>query len=536
MSELTANFHFLRPDWLWLMLTLPPLLWWLWRRRQSPGQWGQWVDFELQPHVLTEARGGLASADRLRALAVTLVVILVSLALAGPSWHKREVPLFDQDSALVVALDLSRSMRAEDLKPSRLERARLKLLDLLDARPEGQTALVAFAGEPFVVSPLTRDNRTIRLLVPAMEPDIMPVKGSRISSAVSRSLDLLRNAGALNNGRILIMTDGSDEDDAREAGELASGQDVPVSVIGFGSREGAPIPSGGGFIKDRDGDIVTARLDESVLENLATSTGGQYHRMSVDNSDIEAVLPRSLGEDLSETEGKQARWIDSGFWLLLPLLLLCALGFRRGALAVPLVLALSLPSPPAQAFDLDELWLNGNQKGQQAFESERYDEAQAHFNDREWRAAAAYRNGDYTRAADLLKDIETARAQYNRGNALVKMNDANGARAAYRRALHLQPDHADAQHNLKLLDQPPSDQQDQQSGDEGEQGDSGEQDSQGEQQQNSEGQQGQSEESDQQNPNRHQQGQSQQQDPQQNQSESQHDPQNGQQGEQQSEG
>src|SRR5690606_10759839 len=213
-----AEFHFLRPWWLAAIPIGLALLWWLLGVRATGGGWRQVVDRSLQPYVLAETT--VLGGRRCQAVAATAALVIAALALAGPTWERLPVPAFRSDDALVVALDLSRSMDAADVQPSRLARAKLKLLSLLERRGGGQTALVVFSAHAFTVTPLTTDTRTISSLVGALSSDIMPSRGSRVAVGIDKAAALLRQGGAP-RGEILLITDASvgvgDLDAARAA-------------------------------------------------------------------------------------------------------------------------------------------------------------------------------------------------------------------------------------------------------------------------------------------------------------------------------
>ena len=199
-----AAFHFLYPQAFWLLLLLVPLWFWILRRRQQQSGWQELIDPALAPFVLTgrERRQSLFSL-----LVFSAIALLSILAMAGPAWEKKEVPVFRQQQALVIALDLSASMYAQDLSPNRLEQARFKVMDILQTRKGEQTGLVVFAGDAFPVSPLTDDIKTIEAQMKNLTPDIMPVQGGALGLAIERSMELLRQAGA-KSGNILLITDG----------------------------------------------------------------------------------------------------------------------------------------------------------------------------------------------------------------------------------------------------------------------------------------------------------------------------------------
>lgn len=441
-----SEFHFIRPLWLLALLPCAALLAWHYLSKRRKGLWTGYVEPQLWPHVLA----GRDEGRRLRPLLLSLLAAtLCVLALAGPAWERLPQPVFRNQSALVIALDLSSSMNSEDIKPSRLQRARHKLLDVLKRRGEGQTALIVYAGAAFAVTPLTDDINTIRAQVADLETRLMPAQGSRPDLAVEKALELLAQGG-VQRGHLLLITDQADPDLLEPARDRLLGAGHGFSILGVGTLEGAPIPAaGGGFLKDRNGAIVIARLNESELRRL-----GPYRRIGVDDSDIDYLLPdsnpRLFADAGKETGLKTDTWRDEGPWLLLPLLPLAALAFRRGLLLWACLLIFPW-APPARAFSWQDLWLNDNQRGQRAFESEQYETAQRLFDDPEWRAASAYRRGDYEQAAAALAEAATADAHYNRGNALARLGKTEEAIASYERALELDPQHEDARYNRDLL-------------------------------------------------------------------------------------
>ncbi|HSD37996.1 MAG TPA: VWA domain-containing protein [Rhodocyclaceae bacterium] len=457
MTTLLANFHFLRPLWLLALLPLAALLWQIGRQRLVSRSWQSVVDARLLSHLLIgeDTHRGPWSFG-----ALALGGVLGIFALAGPAWQKLEQPVFRQQSALVVLLDLSRSMDAADIKPSRLQRAELKLRDILEQRKEGDTALVVYAATPFVVSPLSSDAKAIASQIGSLTTDLMPAQGSRPDRAIAMAQQLLTQAGATQGGVLLITgrVDGAPAGAVKDAITHLTAAGHALSIMGVGTPEGAPIPdSNGGFIKDRDGSMVLPRLDDGALEALARQGHGSYRRLAIDDSDFHALLApfeNVLDEKASKkVEGLNSdQWRDEGPWLLLPLLLLGALAFRRGYMVVMLVFFL-LPMPrPAQAFEWSSLWQRDDQRAQQALKEKDAKKAARLFHDPQWRAAANYRAGDYQAALDGLKGIDSADAAYNRGNALAQMSQYQEAIAAYDDALKRQPDFPDAKHNKELVE------------------------------------------------------------------------------------
>lgn len=444
------DFHFLRPGWFWTLLPLALLLAWFAIGKIRNGQWAKVVDPQLLEHVLT----GEQHRGRLRPLALLgLAGMLAITALAGPAWKKLPLPVFKDQSALMILLDLSRSMDSQDLKPSRLERARHKLTDILRQRRTGQTGLIVYAAQPYTVTPLTDDTETINAHVSSLSTDLMPAQGSRPDLAIRKAMELFDQAG-VRHGKVLFITDGLDSGQVGKAVDDLTAAGHELRVLGVGSAGGAPVPvPGSGFLKDASGAIVIPKLDEAALRQVVAGRG-MYHGLTIDDSDINYLLAETPAAGLNlqtkETDLKTDTWRDEGPWLLLPVLLLAALAFRRGLLVAGIFLLLPL-SKPADAFEWNSLWLNRDQRGAQKLDEGDAEQAAGLFGDPEWRGVAQYRAGNYEAAVDSLNGIETADALYNKGNALAQLGRTDEAISAYEQALKLNPQHEDARYNRDQL-------------------------------------------------------------------------------------
>jgi Ca-activated chloride channel homolog len=448
------EFHFLRPLCLSLLVPWALLLWRLWQQKIGTSFWQQVCDPELIPHIVTVA----ASQQRRRHLIPYFVGGLLAItALAGPTLERQPQPVFREQAGLVILLDLSRSMSAVDLAPSRLDRARFKIKDLLSARAGGQTGLVVFAAQPFTVAPLTDDSRTIDAQLAILTPDLMPAQGSDIPAALKHARGLLKQAGYL-HGDMLLVTDGIEMKDLARARAALVKSGMRLSVLGVGTAAGAPVPDvGGGFISDSQGGIVISKLESNELTQLAQGTGGIFVPIATTNTDIDALLALfKRGQtmaDATRTDLTANEWRDLGPWLLLPLLACAALAFRPG-LALLGLLALGLSTAqPARA----DWWLTPDQAGQRAFNAQRYHEATKQFTDRRWRAAAQYRADKFEQTLTELEKARDPEDIYNKGNALARLGRYEDAIAAYDSVLKEIPGHEDAAHNRdivqKIIDQ-----------------------------------------------------------------------------------
>lgn len=447
-----SQFHFLRPQWWLALLPLALALWAYARRRVGSGPWARIVDPLLLPHVV---EGQPAALQPWPLVMLGVGGVLAIAALAGPTWSRLPQAVYQSTDGLAIVLDLSRSMEATDLAPSRLKRARFKVADILARRREGQTALVVYAGSPFVVTPLTEDTTTITAQLPALSPQLMPSRGSRADLGLNKAAELLRQAG-LHEGQILLITDGVDLGRAQPVAEALRRQGFPLSVLGVGTPQGAPIPlHKGGFLYAGDGSIVISRLDPTQLTRLARAGGGRYRSLTADDSDILGLLAVDARPDPAQARQASGiavdRWRDEGAWLLLPLLPLAALAFRRGWLLM-LVAVVVAPLPrPGHALDWTTLWARPDQQASAALERGEARRAAELFQDPAWRGVAQYRAGDYAGSAHSLEPLDDAQSWYNRGNALAQAGEYREAIRAYDEALKRDADLEDARYNRALV-------------------------------------------------------------------------------------
>ncbi len=473
-----AEFHFLRPWWL---LVLPFGVWLSWQLTRSGNLGGRWravVDQALQSYVLTGS--SIVFKERRTALVVAILAwLLTTFALAGPTWERLPTPTVRSEEALVVVLDLSRSMDAVDVEPSRLARAKLKLLSLLERRESGQTGLVVFSAHAFTVAPLTSDRRTIALLVASLSSDIMPSRGSYPEAGLEKAAQLLRQTGLV-RGEIMMITDAQVSPTSLSIAQDLYREGYTVHVLAVGTRDGGPIVEpGGGFLTDQTGQVVIPRLDSAPLQRLANRGGGRFATLTADDRDLDYLLSptSSVAGDLDNSGRSEPyqiiAWRDRGLWLVLLLVPIVALAFRRGWVVVWGVW-LALPVPQAQAATWVDLWQTRDQQGQEAFQAEEHERAAALFEDPSWRAAAQFRAGDYQDSAATLEGLDTPDAQYTRGNALAGAGQIAPAIAAYERVLEMDPEHEDARYNRDLLLQQPPQNQSDSSGSEGEDSDENE--------------------------------------------------------------
>lgn len=491
-----AEFHFLRPLWLVAIIPLILLVVMIAFLHKRQSGWQSVLAGHLYPHLVT-SENTRRTKPPLYLLAVGW--LLATLALAGPTWERLPQPVYQLHSGKVVVIDMSLSMRATDVKPNRLTRARYKAIDLVNAIAEGETGLVAYAGDAFTISPLSTDAQNLTTLIPSLTPEIMPVEGSEPYLGLLAAIELLTNAG-YQQGEIFWITDGIENNQVNEVNKLLRNTPFRVSVLGVGTEDGAPIKlTNGDFMKDSQGAIVLPKLSVSNLRTLAKSGRGRYIAMSADDEDIDYLKNQSLLERQSEQQDEQSadnfgdKWKEMGPYLLLLILPLAAYGFRRGLVSL-FVLSMLFPlySPTANASGLTDMWKTKDQQGQQAMVQQDFAGAAEVFDDPMWRGTAYYKNKDYQQALESFRQSDSTDALYNQGNALAQLGDLEHAIATYDKVLAQDPTHADAKVNKALLEQQQQDKQ--QQGDENKDGQDDQSDGQ-EQEQSSPGEESPGEES-----------------------------------------
>ena len=369
----------MRPLWL---LALLPMAWLVWRMINPPflrSNWNNVCDPHLLPHILHQPK---YSTARFAPWLIALPGSLLILAIAGPVWQQRPQPIFNTQSALVLLLDLSRSMDATDLKPNRLTHAKRKVFDILHKHQEGQISFLVFAGKPFVVTPLTHDTATISSQLSSLDTTLMPAQGSHPHLAVEKAADLLRQGG-IAHGNILLVTDewrGSEQ----IARKIAL-QGHTLSILGVGTTQGASIPlPDGGFLQDMEGTTVITKLNEDYLRTIALLGGGRYQTLRTDDQDIETLLTPQHDPSTPIRTKKTAittdRWYEEGPWIVLLTLPLIALAARKNIL-FSILLLLGFPEM-GHTLDWESLWKNPDQRAMEQLQAGKAKQSANLFNNR----------------------------------------------------------------------------------------------------------------------------------------------------------
>jgi len=468
MDLLITNFHFLRPLWLLIIIPALILIVLLIKQKNKEGQWHQIFPAHLAS-LLIETKSVVHKKKSMTVLILASVIIAISLA--GPTWQRVEQPLFKINKAQIVIMDMSLSMYATDILPNRVTRAKFKLNDLVSRLGEGDTALIAYAGDAFVISPMTQDVANLKNLIPALNPDIMPVYGSSPAYAIEKALELFKQANH-HQGAIYLLTDGMEGSDVREITQLLQNTKFTLNVMGIGSAQGAPIKlPNEQLLKDDNGNIVIPKLQSSLLRSLSNKLNGRYSNLTNDSSDIDYLtsIPESTNLDNQKEENQFGdEWHEVGPYLILLLLPFAALAFRRGVLmSAVIVVAMFNPmvSSPVMAEDSipaqtqqapltswwDDLWVTKNQQALTAYQNNNFDQAASNFEDPQWRGAAQYKQGNYEQALKEFNREKTPKGLFNQANTLAHMEQFKESIKRYEQLLKQAPDFPNAQENLDIV-------------------------------------------------------------------------------------
>ncbi len=484
-----SAFHFQQPLWL-LLLPLFAVLGYLWQRQKSRSQqyWSEVCDPALLPLLIKEGQTA-PKAMPLLSMAVVVAVALLAIAAARPVWKQQPMPAFKQNAAVVIALDLSASMNATDIKPSRIQRAHFKIEDLLGRLPDSQVALLVYAGDAFVVTPLTEDTSTILAQLPVMQPGIMPSPGSRADRALKQANEILSQAG-VRGGTVLLISDEVDPAQiAAEASRLFQ-QGRTLSILSVGSAQGAPVPMQSGPLKDRQGQVILARMNMAEMREAAALGGGKAVQLVADDSDLTTLIATFTSGKREELKAptEVERWVAEGPWFVLLALLLLLPLFRRGMLNLLLpvfcVGAFSF-APDVSAGVWQDLWKRPDQQAADQYHAGDKAAAAETFTDPRWKQIAEYETQNYDSALQSIPTPETAADWYNRGNILAQQQKIDEAIAAFDEALKQQADHENAKVNKKLLEDLKKQQEAQQQNQDQQQQDQQSQQQQGDKQQQS---------------------------------------------------
>ena len=454
-------FHFLRPWWLLGVVLFFVVSPWLWKLFTTRSGWHQVIAPHLGPALLGQNR---STRQRGWFAVFSAGWMITCAALAGPAWERLPTASIETERSAIIVIDMSLSTRASDISPDRLTRLRFKALDLLAALEGSQVGLIAYAGDAYAISPLTRDFDNMRGMIPALSPEIMPVPGNYPLRAFNEAHRMATDAGFA-RAEIYWLSAGMGLDDYQEIRRFMQNTNHRVSTLVAGEEDRSPIRlATGDILRDSLGRLSMAELNEGLFERLSREYHGRHARLQADNQDIEYITAQGPWHEQSTEDESQTsdQWRDRGpylAWLLLPLALLAV---RRGVLLSAAVfsscLVLYMPTPVYAAtapLTLSErAWLNQQQRAHRLYQRGDYDQAAQQFHDPMMRGNAHYRAGNYGAALDEFAQAgDTAERWFNSGNALTHLGEYSAASEAYAQALAHRPDWQEAHDNKQLVDQ-----------------------------------------------------------------------------------
>lgn len=457
-----SAFHFLRP--LWLLLIIPGLLLpVLWLRRHDLSRRLNGV---IAPHLIAHLVITPENQPRVRPVHLFAAILIVGgLAAAGPTWRQDRPDFLENRAPLIIALDLSPSMDADDLQPSRLGAARQKLHDLILRRAGARTALIAYAGTAHLVMPPTEDPALLNTYLQALSSDLITGAGKDVAGVIDEAKRLL---GPDTPGTLLLITDGADTRQFPLIEQRLAGSDLQVLVMAAGMKDGGVISGPGGQARiDDNGRPLLARFDTGELQQLAKAADAPLGSLTLNNDDLDWIeLHAQQHFQAASDDSKVLHWKDAGYWLCWPVLLLALLTIRRGWrihwFAVLLFASVGALSPPAYAGPVADAFFTADQQGRWAFEHQHYAQAAELFSDPYWRGVSAYQAADFQAALASFAALDTAPAFFYLGNSHVRLSNFPEAIAAYEQALKLQPSFPEATANLALARALLKDREDQQ--------------------------------------------------------------------------
>ncbi|MCK8118117.1 VWA domain-containing protein [Pseudoalteromonas sp. 2CM37A] len=473
------DFTFIRPAVLWLLIPALALFFiaFIKHKKQSADNL---IAPHLAPFIMNESNTKASQPLWLVAVFCCLAIIFS----AGPSFEEKQVPVFQSKSARVIVMDMSYSMYSTDIAPNRLMQSRFKALDMIELFKEGDTALVAYAGSAFTISPLTNDATTLTNLIPSLSPNIMPDKGSNVLAGLDMAKELLTQAGYI-DGDIILVTDGIDQEEQSDITSFTSNSSYRLNIYGVGTEQGAPIKlPEGGFLKDSYGQIVIPTINISRLKSLATRSGGKFALYQPSSSDIATFAPSANSELLKDEKQSHALWrIDAGIYGLLILLPLGLYLFRSAAFVGAFLVLSVLPTQQASALELPSFLKNTDQQALDAYKNKDFERA-VNADSSSLKGSALYQQGNFDAALEAFSKDKSATGFYNYANALAKSGQLEQAIDAYKQAQTLQPNFSEAADNQALVEQLLEQQQQQQQQQEGDSQDNQQQSDQSEQQNN----------------------------------------------------
>ncbi|MFZ3408068.1 vWA domain-containing protein [Vibrio chagasii] len=458
IQQFFTQFHFIRPLWLLAFVPMFFLLWLRWREETKPS----WKDI-LPEHLRNALTIGEAGWRKQLPLKLLMVIVTIAIIIcSGPTWQREASPFGEDKASMLVVLDNSESMLEKDLPPSRLERSKQKIRDLLAARKGGNTGLVVYAGSAHVAMPVTQDSKVFEPFLAAITPEIMPVDGK----AAEKALPLVQQQLSGEPGStVLLVSDGVNPTTIKAYEKFFNENSYQLLILAAGNSQM----------------VSNNPVDLDSLNTLAKATGGRLIEVTVDGSDIKAL--NSAVERNMQLNGESSMpWKDMGYGLLFPIALIMLLWFRKGwlvqwcligavttgAFYTPNTMAKTVhltADRPAEVETLSawdktaqwwwDLWLTPDQQGQRLLNQQEYLEAAKHFEDPLRKGVAYYYAREFKLSHSAFLQVDSDFGLYNAASALARQREYLAARDLLK-SLNDKPDldsnlKPEVQHNLAVV-------------------------------------------------------------------------------------
>lgn len=452
-------FHFLRPDFLWLFIPLIIATLIVYFGIREEIKWAKVIAPHLRPYVIKK---GSEKFKKVMQFMLFISIALAIVGVSGPTWEKYELPEKTLESPLVIALDLSQSMMAADIQPNRLERAKFKISDFIEADPKVRIALVGYAGTAHTIIPLTRDYTIIKSHITSLKPSIMPFPGSDLDAALKLTDSIIKVTSA--PATLLLITDDFSENNFQQLQSFASKGDTKVYIMPMATPSGADVPNPrfrNRMLKDDTGNIVHSSLNMDVISKLKSIDNIKISTLTLDKTDMQ-LLATDIGSNLEfkeKQEDQDQDWEDNGMWLAIPLAFVILYWFRKGWVLFVFIGMIGFNScNPEEKEQIDkeevkqkftDLWYTKDYQAQKEYDDGNYASAAENFEDPMHKGVAYYKYGDYDSAIKEFKKDSTANGKYNLGVAHYQNGDYNKAKLAFEEAIALNPNLPNASKSLE---------------------------------------------------------------------------------------